>query len=270
MRVRWLTLFPVLYALGFAVVAGTLTGDGSLAPFVAWQRILTRILALAGCYAAVSVFESGDHLRRAWLWLGGGTLVILTRDLLRLLIPAFGPDSTAPAAMPTLAALGVIANLALLSGILELSRSWRKASIELPGGRVGVVLVALVTAAVALLVAGPAALQHAQAFAEGDWSALVLLVSALVDILTLCLITPLLLTAVALRNGLFVWPWALITASQVCWLLYDAAQAYGPAPGPSVFPLPDVFRGMAENFVFAAGMAQYLVIRHVRRVARGG
>ncbi len=269
MRVRWFASFPIVYALAFAVVAGTLTGDEGMAPFVAWQRVLTRILAFAGCYAAVSVFESGDHLRRAWLWLGGGTLVILSRDLLRLLIPAFGPGSTSPMALPTLAALGVIANLALLFGIVELSRSWRKASIELPGGRSGVTAFAVLTAAIAILVVGPAALQHAQAFAAGDWGALVLLVSALVDILTLSLITQLLLTAVALRGGLFVWPWALITASQVCWLIYDAAQAYGPALGPSAFPLPDVFRGMAGNFVFAAGMGQYLVVRHVRRMARG-
>jgi hypothetical protein len=59
----------------------------------------------------------------------------------------------------------------------------------------------------------------------------------------------------------------LVTASQVCWLLYDAAGTLAPAVAPGGFPVAEVFRGMAETYLFAAGVAQFLVIRHVRRAA---
>jgi hypothetical protein len=270
MRFRWLALYPLIYAAVFVAIAAWLVdrADVGLAAFVTGQRILTRILSAAGCFAAVSVFQPGDRLRRAWFWLGTGTILILARDVLRLL-PSFAP-SPGPVAQGTLTGLGIVANLTLLAGIWMLARSWRMVAIEMPGGRSGVAAVAVITAAIALAVAGPGALQNGREVLHGNWSHLIFLVSALVDIVTLCLITPLLLTAVALRGGLFSWPWGLITASQLAWLLYDAAAAFGPGPGAMAFPLPEVFRGLAENFVFAAGLAQFLVVRHVRQMSRGG
>lgn len=269
MRFRSLALFPLLYAAAFFAVAWQLQDGGTLVPFVSWQRILVRLLGVVGCFAAVSAFERGDHLRRAWLCLGAGTVVILLRDILRLLAPPFRAANAGPGELAVLAALGILSNLALLGGVWMLARSWRKAAIFLPGGRSGAVAVAVITAVLALAVAGPGAWESARDVYGGDWNALVLLVSAVVDIVSLCLIAPLLLTAVALRGGLFSWPWGLISASQLSWLLYDAAATLGPAGlVPAGFPLPDVFRGLAQNYLFAAGMAQYLVIRHVRRAAR--
>jgi hypothetical protein len=166
-----------------------------------------------------------------------------------------------------LSGLGILSNVALLAGVWTLARSWNMASISMPGGRSGVVTVAVITAVLALAVAGPGALKSAKALAGGDWSALILCVSAVVDILTLCLITPLLLTAVSLRGGLFSWPWGLITASQLSWLLYDAAATLVPALTPGGFPLAEVFRGLAETYLFAAGLAQYFVVQQVRRSA---
>jgi hypothetical protein len=268
MRFRWLAVYPLVYAVVFTAIAVWLAdgADVDLPAFVTGQRILTRILSALGCFAAVSVFEPGDRLRRAWFWLGSAAIAILLRDVLRL-FPPFAAGS-GPAEV-VLTGLAILTNLALLAGIWMLARSWRMVAIEMPGGRPGVATIGVITAAVALVAAGPGALQSARAFSEGDWSSLILLVSALVDIVTLCLITPLLLTAVALRGGLFSWPWALITASQVSWLLYDAVAAFGPSPDAMVFPLHEVFRGLAENFLAAAGLAQFFVVRHVRRMARG-
>jgi hypothetical protein len=113
---------------------------------------------------------------------------------------------------------------------------------------------------------GPAVWRHAQSLAGGEWGQLVLLVSAVVDILAVCLIAPLLLTAMALRGGLVGWPWALVTASLVCWLLYDGAADVQRMVSVG-FPLTDVFRGMAENYLFAAGLAQRFVVQHVRKEA---
>src|ERR1700760_1914497 len=136
MRFRSLAAFPLLYAALFLAVSWSLQGGEILAPFTFWQRILVRVLAVAGCLAAVSCFERGDHLRSAWLWLGVGTIVILARDLLRL-FPAFAPQGTDPKAQLVVTALGILSNLALLGGIWMLSRSWKMAAIVLPGGRSG-------------------------------------------------------------------------------------------------------------------------------------
>jgi|SRR6185436_12743546 len=266
MRLRLLALFPLLYAAVFAAVAWELGSGDTLDTFVRGQRILVRLLAVVGCFAAASAFDRQDHLRRAWVWLGGGTVVILLRDVLRF-FPPFQPATAGPGAQILLSGLGILSNLALLAGIWLLARSWKMAAIDL-GGRFGVIAVTVTTGVLAIAVAGPGALEATRAVAQGDWSALVLLVSAVVDIITLCLITPLLLTAVALRGGLFSWPWALVTASQLSWLLYDAAAALDPGRLGG-FPLPDVFRGLAENFLFVAGLAQLFVIRHVRRAAAG-
>lgn len=267
MRFRLLAVFPLLYAAVFVAIAWWLRSQelsSLLGSFVLWQRILIRLLAVLGCFAAMSAFDRQDHLRRAWLWLGAGTVVILVRDVLRL-FPPFQPATAEPSAQVLLSGLGILSNLGLLVGIWMLSRSWKMASIDL-GGRSGVVAVTVITAVIALAVAGPGALESARSVAQGNWSSLVLLVSAVVDIITLCLITPLLLTAVALRGGLFSWPWALVTASQLSWLFYDAAAAIDPARLAG-FPLPDVFRGLAQNFLFVAGLAQLFVIRHVRRAS---
>jgi hypothetical protein len=267
MRFRWLAVFPLLYAAAFIAIAGRLGGDPqALGLFIPGQRILVRILAVAGCFLAMSVFERGDHLRRAWQWLGWGAVAILLRDLLRLL-PSFQPGHAGVEAQVILQALGVLSNFTLLAGVWELARSWKMAAIELPGGRYGVIAVAVVTAVLAAVVAGPGALQSGHALAGGDWGSLIFFVSAVADIISLCLITPLLLTAVSLRGGLFSWPWGLVTASQICWLLYDAAGTLAPHLAPNGFPLAEVFRGMAEGYLFAAGIAQFLAIRQVRRVA---
>lgn len=264
MRYRWLTAFPLLYAVAFAAAAWGLLGSDALEPFVRGQLLLVRVLAIVGCFAAVSAFERGDHLRTAWLWLGLATILVLVRDLVRLAVP----DATMsdPVGLG-LSALGVLSNVALLTGIWLLARSWRVAAIDLPGGRVGVTTVTVIAAALALAVAGPFAWEHYQTVVAGDWSALILLVSAVVDILALCLLAPLFLTAVALRGGLFAWPWALVTASMFSWLLYDAAAGLGAGVVAEGFPFPDVFRGLAENFLFAAGLAQRWAVTRVRRAS---
>lgn len=264
MRFRGLAVFPFLYAAVFIAVSWSLLGSESLASFLVGQRLLVRVLALVGCFAAMSVFERGDHLRRAWLLLGSGTVLILIRDLLRL-SDSFKPANAGPWEAVILSSLVVLANIVLLAGVWLLSRAWKKAALLMPGGRSGFLTVGVITAVVAVVVAGPAAVENAQKFADGDWTYLGPTVSAITDILSLSLISPLLLTAVSLRGSLFSWPWALITAGRVSWLLYDAVAALDSGLLAPDFPLAEIFRGLGENFAFAAGLAQFFVVRHVRR-----
>jgi hypothetical protein len=268
MRLRALAVYPLLYAvalLGLAAIALRL-GDGGLhRALIADQRLLVRFLAAAGCFAAVSGFAAGDHLRRAWLGLGLSTGLLLLRDVLGL-FPAFQPAGASPGAQVVSSGLVIVSNVCFLTGIVLLARSWRMAAIALPGGRAGAAAVTLVTVALALAVAGPGALDLARAVYGGDWSSLIYLVSTVVDVLSLSLIAPLLLTAISLRGGLFVWPWALATASQVSWLLTDATASLGA--GPAGVPLMELGRSLGGNYLFAAGLAQLLVVRQVRRAGR--
>ena len=48
MRFRWLAVFPLLYAAVFIAVAWWLRGGEALAPFTTGQRLLVRLLAIAG------------------------------------------------------------------------------------------------------------------------------------------------------------------------------------------------------------------------------
>lgn len=263
MRYRWLSIFPLAYAAVFAAIAWSLAGADALTPFVRGQLLLVRVLAILGCFAAAAAFERKDHLRRAWLFLAWATILVLARDLLRFPVELV---STEGGGRWLVTGLGVLSNFALLTGTWLLARAWKVAAIPLPGGRARAVAVTVVVAAIALAVAGPFAWGHLQSVVAGEWSALVMLVSAVVDIVALCLIAPLLLTTIALRGGIVSWPWGLVTASLACWLLYDVVAGL-QGTLETAFPFTDVFRGLAENYLAAAGLAQYLVVRRVRRDA---
>lgn len=262
MRLRLLAAFPLLYALLFAVVAWQLQGGEAFSPFVIGQRLLVRSLALAGCLVAAAAFRSGDPLRRAWWWLAAASALSLVRDLLGVasLLP-----SAAPGEIEWLGfSLLVGSNLALVAGVFQLTHCWKAAALEPMSGRAWLVTLLLVGAALA--VAGPAVVESGRRLLAGDTGALTGFVSGAADILALCLLGPLLLAALELRGGLFSWPWALVTASLFSWLLYDATAPLASSLTPG-FPEHEVFRGLAQNFRFAAGLAQAWVIREVRRGA---
>lgn len=259
MRYRALALFPLVYAGLFAVVAWLLLDSSALSPFITGQRLVLRILAIVGCAAAVLVFERGDHLRRVWWLLGLGATLIFLRDVLNL--PFIDLRASAPEIGPqVIQALGIGSNLASLVGLALFAFTWKKASVVLPGGTGRVIAVTLAAVVLALLLAGPPALEQADRVANGDEGAVVLLVSAVVDILSLCLLAPLLLTALALRGGTIGWPWALLSASILSWLLYDAYVVYATA---GAFPITEVCRDLAVGYLFAAGMAQRFAITRV-------
>ncbi len=256
MRFRGLALFPLVYAAVFAIVAWLLLDAAALGSFIIGQRLILRVLAIVGCVAAATVFEGGEHLRRVWWLLGVAAILIFLRDVLNL--PPFELAESSPEVGPlVLQALGVGSNLASLAGLALFAFTWKKASVVLPGGSSRVVLVTLAAVVLALLLAGPPALEQADRLAAGDDGALILLVSAVVDILSLCLLAPLLLTAMALKGGTLGWPWALLSASILSWLLYDAAAFYAT---DVAFPLTEVFRDMAVGYLFAAGMAQRFAV----------
>jgi hypothetical protein len=94
--------------------------------------------------------------------------------------------------------------------------------------------------------------------------------SALGDMVSLWLIAPLLLTALALRGGLFGWPFALLTASYVAWLGYDALGVVGAELGlgpAGARTASELFRALGCLYGLSAGLAQRAVVRELRALA---
>jgi hypothetical protein len=115
---------------------------------------------------------------------------------------------------------------------------------------------------VAWTASGPGLVTAIGKLAEGNHpSSLVSIASRGGDIFSFVLIAPLLLTTVVLRQGLLVWPWALLSASGLCWLCADFSNAaFLHLGNDQVGPLYDVFRFPACLFVLTAGIAQRWVI----------
>ena len=259
MRLRTLALFPFLYAIAFVIIALALGADSRF-EFVIGQRMLARALAVVGCFWAASVFGTGDRLRLGWSLLGVSTLVVLVRDGLRLTerFAANAPDGGG-LLMPLLV---LASNILGPTGIFLLARSWRVASTMGAERRRGTVLITVLAAVLAILVAGPTARDSWRNLTGGETQQLAQLASAVADIISLTLIAPLFLIARQMRGGTLSWPWGLLTAHLVCWLLFDAASLFGARLTPG-FPILEVFRGMALNFLFGAGVAQAMAVRSV-------
>ena len=108
----------------------------------------------------------------------------------------------------------------------------------------------------------PAVWIHVPQLVTGPPHAIIGLANALADAVSISLIAPVLLTALALRGAANVWPWALLTASLFGWLCYDATFSLSASHDSS-----GAFRALGEAFhAFAcvgsgvAGIAQRLVV----------
>ena len=85
------------------------------------------------------------------------------------------------------------------------------------------------------------------------------------------MLAPILLTAVALRGGLLMWPWGLVTASLAAWLCYDATIGLGPHLGLAADTqavIANSFRMLATFLNLSAGLAQRFVMDDARARSR--
>src|SRR5262249_25576794 len=112
----------------------------------------------------------------------------------------------------------------------------------------------------AVVIAGTPLVIQARRLLSGDVTAIAGVVSSLGDIITFTLIGPIFMTALALRGGVLVWPWSLITASTLSWLLHDAQNVVAhyrpPAPAGDVAAGAALWRIPACVLMLAAGLAQ--------------
>lgn len=267
MRYSFLVLFPLLWAAAFLAGDATFHGTPYYRTFLRTEIEMVKALALVGSWAAALQFERGDYLRRAWFLIGGCMALLLLRDLT---LAPLGFAAMGERNLDILRGVLVVAgNLSQVVGTWILARAWKVADLTLPGsqrGRWAVVAGAIVLSSA---FAGPAVVTSTNRVLGGDLTALAGAASALGDMISLCLIAPLLLTALALRGGLFARPWALITICYVAWLLYDAVLVLGPLLGLSTDGTrtgSELFRALGCTFGFTAGLAQRDVVAGLRRL----
>jgi hypothetical protein len=269
MRYRLLVASSLAWAALVVVGFTALAGSPSLAVFVRTQLELAKLLAFLGPLAAALSFDRGEYLRRGWLLVAACMGLLLLRDL--TLVPVLA-SALAPSEMTLVRGLTVVlANAAQIWGTWILARAWKVASLELPASRAAQRAVVGAVVMLVLAVTAPGLWQNAVRVHTGEYEALAGLGSAAGDAIALCLIAPLLLTALALRGGVFGWPFSLLTASYVAWLFYDAAQALGPAAGldpTTTRILSEACRALGCLLGFSAGMAQRFVISGVRGAVR--
>jgi len=209
--------------------------------------------AAVGCFVAATSFEWRDHLARAWALQGLMYLLLLVRCLglaLGFLVGSSLADGV----------LTSVANIGGIFSMLMLARTGQLAGIDIVISPHLRRLAWLVAAVIAGAASGPGIVRGVGRLVNGNLAGIVTVASRTGDIVGIVLIAPLLLTTLALRQGLLVWPWALLTAAGLCWLGADFSNtALAHLPG-HLGPLYDVFRFPACLFVMTAGIAQRWVI----------
>jgi hypothetical protein len=260
MKLRLLAALPFVLTAALVVLV-RLTPSGHEELVMRLEVETVKTLALIGCVVAAFSFQRGEYMRRAWLLSGACYAFLLLRDMT---LGQWTPWAPGPKllGLPTElleSTLVFIGNVGAVWGTLMLARAWQVAGmsdVDSPGRRRALFGVALV---IAIVVVGSNVRIDMLALAKGNVSSLVMLVSDVGDVVSLALIAPVLLTAAALRGGLLLWPWALLTASLLGWLFYDAATAVGFA-SHTLLLTGEIFRTLACVFAFSAGVAQRIVL----------
>jgi hypothetical protein len=246
----------------FIVIATCITFAFLPAPYswqlARWALVFTYSSALFGAVYAAFGFGPGDRLRWAWGLMASYTIIGVGKVILwgspRHVGPAMGawPQSLTPLASGSAT---IMLNLLSCSGLALFARVWNGTGLTPPWrGRA-----TLVAFAVALAIGGLPVVRDIQMISAGQGLRIAGLASSLGDIISIALIGPVLVTAIAMRGGLLVWPWSLLTASSFAWLLFDAVLLLPPG----LQPVGDLFTTMAGTITAgAAGVAHRWAVEH--------
>jgi hypothetical protein len=144
---------------------------------------------------------------------------------------------------------------------------WRVAGIALPGTRSSQLGAFAISFVVAVAIIGWGLWREfGTVVRTHEREALTVIFSNLGDVVSFIVIAPLMLTAIAMRGGALAWPWALITASNVAWLLYDMSWMFERQLGQETLrSIEEFWRAVACALALATGMAQRWAIRSAKR-----
>lgn len=261
MSYRKIAAFPVVWAAVFIGLIFVFPEESRPTLFLA-QGECSKALATVGCFLAAYTFEKGAYLRRAWSLNAWCYLLLFSRDIvIHVIAPGAGAMGDRIVALTGI--LVFAANVSSCIGAALMARAWSIAGLELPGSKGARIAVMMVAALMAVGISGSDLLVNSKALFGGNLASLHSVASDLGDIFGLALIAPVLLTAIAMRGGVLTWPWALMTASLIFWLLYDAASIIEhslPGHAMAARATRETFRALACATEFAAGVAQRRVL----------
>lgn len=260
---RWLVAgAPVAGALLLAALFNVLPGtpDGRYQFF----SLVGKALAAFGAFLAARQFDRGDYLRRAWSLIGLCYVLLFANTLvLSMLLNSRGANEV-PALEVVRGVVTVIANLSSIAGMVLVGRAWRVAGLDLQVKRSTIIISTVASFLIGVMIAGSSVWADLQVVFTGQAGALSSVASGLGDIVTLTMMAPILLTALALRGGTLAWPWALNAVTTFAWLVFDgfslAADHYQLDQGTVLLALT-ALRFSACLFQLSAGVLQRLAMR---------
>lgn len=252
MRYALLIISVLAAGVAFGLYTLAATGTPEL-PAIAQLVVLNaKALGVIGALTAFSLYSRGDYLRSAWGWLVVGSALLVEGDVITATLgPAFPADKVVLVRGAVLA----VSNVATPLAMALFARALSRAGLDLVGSSVGRWAFTAVVAVIALLAVGGSILAAGRGVAAGDYSKIVSLISGLGDIATLVLVAPLIHNVIALRGGTLAWPFMLLAARSLSWLLYDAIPGLGAMDATSA-ALRNCTRLWGVLFLFAAGLAQ--------------
>jgi hypothetical protein len=253
--------FRVLVIVCAAVVAAACIAFQLVGEPQQWELARAATLfsygaAVVGSLIGAFSFGRGDRLRWAWLLMASYAVIGVGKVLLwgspRHVGPAMGLLPNTQTAFASGAAT-ILLNVFAVAGLALFARVWHGTGLTPPWrGRA-----TLVAFAIAVAMGGVPVWRDIHMIAAGQTIRVGGLASSLGDIASITLMGPVLVTAIAMRGGLLVWPWTLLTVSSIAWLLFDAVQLV-PA---SLIPVSDLGTVMAATLTCgAAGLAHRWVV----------
>jgi hypothetical protein len=225
-----------------------------------YYRAVLIVVALATAVSAFITarqFDRTDKLFLSWVLLGSGYVVAAIRYLFRIYALLSGHEILG---RPMQNGLLILQNVAVPLALFLFLRAWQTTGLTGPGSG-GARRASIFLGIVVAVIVGGFPLFRGLAVAKAD---LVLLVSTLGDMVSLALIVPLLMPALALRGGSLMHTWAYLTVGIVWWLAYDIMFALRE----TMVLRPNVERGIEEAFRVIAIMFACIASIAQRRAAR--
>ncbi|HWE27910.1 MAG TPA: hypothetical protein VHB97_07900 [Polyangia bacterium] len=262
-----LIAIPVVVAIAYLALQAFFVDEPARRIFFTVEVMTMKLLAAAGCFVAASRYRRREYMGIAWQVIGIDYFLLFVKDLLfgRVIhLPGIDPDT----AESVRVGFVIIANVGGSIGCIMLARVWHVAGIALPGSRRIQYAAMVIGVAFAVAIVGWGTWQDLHNLHNGNKEAMVAIGSNLGDIVSFSAIAPILLTAIAMRGGALAWPWALVTLSNVGWLLYDMSWSFERQWALSEHMLriiAEFWRAQACAMALSAGLAQRWAIRSASR-----
>ena len=250
-------LVIVPFVCGVVAAGGMFLTDAQSQIYYRAVLVVVASLTAISSFLSAKEFDRGDKLYLSWLLLGLGYTVAAVRYLLRIYVLITGAGITNPY---FLNGLLILQNVLVPISLFLFVRAWHATGLAAPGSAATQALSIAAGVVVSIVVGGYPLLRGIQT-ASAD---LVLLVSTAGDMVSIALIVPLMLPALALRGGSLMHTWAYLTAGIAAWLIYDiwyALRATNPLPVNTARGIEEGIRVVAIMFACIASVAQRRAVR---------